>query len=439
MSSTNKRAAGSEPDDISEPTTSRPIAETDDKPDPGPHDSTIDQHNSKVIPANEVEERRPKRARRRRHKAYPEEIKREVSPVLDADANLSSDSNVMKNVSVQENATAAEKATSDEVAIASNETSTTKRLVQCNICKRCMTESRLANHIRLLHMYTGQQAKNDENSTVKSKNFRCDSCGRGYVGKYTFDQHVRTHTEGRPKCTDCGSTFSSPFSLYRHRAKVHNAEHNYTVHSCDQCNKEFFSVSELTLHKRRHLDEKDHECPECKKKFAAKGNLRMHMRTHAKDKLYKCDLCDRMFSHPYSLVTHRRIHTNDLPFTCDECGKRYRSKHQLSSHANVHKEESPYSCDKCTKMFRSRTAFKMHQDEHKGIKRFDCQHCGRKFQCQANKSKHERRHLGIKRFKCEKCDKAFIEKQELRNHLKVHDKLESAAAAKAAASDAIEK
>ena len=68
----------------------------------------------------------------------------------------------------------------------------------------------------------------------------------------------------------------------------------------------------------------------------------------------------------------------------------------------------------------------MHQDQHNGIKRFVCKFCDRKFQCHANKAKHERRHLGVKRFKCDECDKAFIEKQELRNHQKVHNKNDSA-------------
>ena len=194
-----------------------------------------------------------------------------------------------------------------------------KRTVQCNICKRQMAESRLANHIRLLHVESAK--KNDENSSAKRKEFHCDYCGKSYAIKYTFEQHVRTHTEGRPKCPECGSTFASAFSLFRHRAKSHNLEHNYTTHTCDQCDKMFFSVSELSLHKQRHSSEKDHECPECKKSFTAKGNLRIHMRTHAKEKLYKCDICDNSFSHPYSLVSHRRIHTNEFPFKCPECEK----------------------------------------------------------------------------------------------------------------------
>lgn len=200
-----------------------------------------------------------------------------------------------------------------------SEISNGKRIVQCNICKRRMTESKLANHIRLLHVEVPIRA--EDNSDGERKKFKCEYCGKSYAIKYTFDQHVKTHTEGRPKCPECGSTFASAFSLFRHRAKNHNLEHNYTTHKCDQCDKSFFSVSELTLHQQRHSSKREHKCTECKKAFSVKGNLRIHMRTHAKEKLYKCDICDNSFSHPYSLVSHRRIHTNDFPFKCEDCGK----------------------------------------------------------------------------------------------------------------------
>lgn len=193
-----------------------------------------------------------------------------------------------------------------------------RRTVQCNICKRQMTESKLANHIRLLHVETETA---EENSSEKRKEFKCEYCGKLYAVKYTYQQHIKTHTEGRPKCPECGSTFASAFSLFRHRAKNHNLEHNYQIHACDQCDKSFFSISELKLHQQRHSSTKEFKCTECDKAFSVKGNLRIHMRTHSKEKLYKCDICGNSFSHPYSLVSHRRIHTNDFPFKCPDCDK----------------------------------------------------------------------------------------------------------------------
>lgn len=278
-----------------------------------------------------------------------------------------------------------------------------KRAVQCNICKRQMAESKLANHIRLLHVETAREGNSQPDK--KPKEFKCEYCGKLYALKYTYHQHIKTHTEGRPKCPECGSTFASAFSLFRHRAKNHNLEHNYITHSCEQCDKSFFSISELKLHQQRHSSKKEFKCAECDKAFSVKGNLRIHMRTHAKEKLYKCDICENSFSHPYSLVSHRRIHTNDFPFKCQDCDKSYRSKHQLTSHMNVHSDNRPFKCNECSKTFRSRTAFKMHQDEHQGIKRFTCKFCDRQFQCHGNKLKHERRHIGDKKHKCSICEK----------------------------------
>lgn len=292
-----------------------------------------------------------------------------------------------------------------------------KTTVQCNICKKVMVESRLANHIRLLHVEDTQ-----ENSQEKKKEFKCEHCGKLYATRYIYVQHIRNHEEGRPKCPECGSTFASAFTLFRHRAKTHNIEHHYTTYSCEQCDKNFFSSSELKLHQQRHSDQKDFKCGECEKEFAVKGNLRIHMRTHAKTKLYKCDICNNSFSHPYSLTSHRRIHTNDFPYKCSECDKACRSRHQLTSHKNVHSDLRPFQCTQCSKSFKSRTAFKTHQDEHQGIKRFVCQFCERQFQCYGNKLKHERRHIGDKKHKCSVCPKGFIEKQELRNHMRIHDR-----------------
>lgn len=191
-----------------------------------------------------------------------------------------------------------------------------KRAVECNICKRYMTESKLANHIRLMHV---DESKKDGSIVVRP--YKCEHCGKSYSIKYTWQQHVKTHTEGRPKCPECGDTFASAFGLFRHRVRNHDVEHNFKTFNCQHCDKSFFSISELTLHQQRHSSDKGFVCPECSKAFSVKGNLRIHMRTHAKEKLYKCDLCENSFSHPYSLVSHRRIHTNDYPFKCEICNK----------------------------------------------------------------------------------------------------------------------
>lgn len=203
-----------------------------------------------------------------------------------------------------------------------------KPTVQCNICKQRMIESKLANHIRRLHVETESPNElNDSTSKTKTpKEFKCEHCGKLYAINYTYQQHLKTHIEGRPKCPECGSTFASAFSLFRHRARNHNLKHNYKTFSCDQCEKSFFSISELKLHQQRHSSLKEFKCDECEKAFSVKGNLRIHMRTHAKEKPYKCDICGNSFSHPYSLVSHRRIHTNNFPFKCPNCDKGKRLK-----------------------------------------------------------------------------------------------------------------
>lgn len=269
----------------------------------------VGELNQDNIPVGK-ERRKRIRGKKRKPIYETDNLIREISPQPDADTNEEGDGAIGGDNNTT--TTAATTATSTGY----------RPTVQCNICKHKMKESKLANHIRRLHVEPSQ----DEDMAVltgevKRKEFRCEHCGKYYALNYTYQQHIKTHTEGRPKCPECGATFASAFSLFRHRARNHNLEHNYTTHSCDKCDKSFFSISELKLHQQRHSTVKEFKCTECDKAFSVKGNLRIHMRTHAKAKLYKCDICEHSFSHPYSLVSHRRIHTNDFPFKCPSCEK----------------------------------------------------------------------------------------------------------------------
>lgn len=285
------------------------------------NNDTTNSDNNTATTANTTNKKRTRGVRKRIPIYQTEDLIREISPQppsLEEIKNNNGENESNINNSNNDN-------TGVSVIVKAPETSLLngKRTVQCNICKRQMTESKLANHIRLLHVDKPEEETidNSNDNDPKRKKLRCEYCGKLYGTKYTYQQHIKTHTEGRPKCPECGSTFASAFSLFRHRAKNHNLEHNYQTYSCDQCDKSFFSISELKLHQQRHSSKKEFKCEECNKAFSVKGNLRIHMRTHAKEKLYKCDICENTFSHPYSLVSHRRIHTNDFPFKCPECDK----------------------------------------------------------------------------------------------------------------------
>lgn len=247
-----------------------------------------DEINEKILKTG----KRATRSRKRQSVYQTDDLIREKSPEFDPSVAVS------------------QKSSTESISIEG------KKAVRCNICKKCMTESKLANHIR--HMHVKDKI---EDKSIIVRPYKCDQCGKSYAIKYTWQQHVRTHTEGRPKCPECGLTFASAFGLFRHRVKNHDIEHNFKTFNCEHCEKGFFSISELTLHKQRHSSSKEFTCPKCQKAFSVKGNLRIHMRTHADEKLYKCDICEHSFSHPYSLMSHRRIHTNEFPYQCEICQK----------------------------------------------------------------------------------------------------------------------
>ncbi|XP_030263869.1 zinc finger protein 721-like [Sparus aurata] len=120
-----------------------------------------------------------------------------------------------------------------------------------------------------------------QQSTLRDKKyFRCDSCGRGFKQRLSWQRHLRIHTHGR--------TFA-----------------------CKTCGKVFAKSSNLKVHMRIHTGEKPYSCKTCGKDFRYSNALKDHMRVHTGEKPYPCEMCGRGFVSSSHLLMHMRIHTGE--------------------------------------------------------------------------------------------------------------------------------
>ncbi|XP_069482746.1 zinc finger protein 37-like [Ambystoma mexicanum] len=185
-------------------------------------------------------------------------------------------------------------------------------------------------------------------------------------------------------CTECGIIFRQNATLIKHR-QIHremNVHTNSKQHENVQCSGNLSSNSKLhkslkkskysndkesspekkTKLQGKHLGNKLHTCNDCEKCFHSLSMLVLHQKVHAREKMPTCNVCRKTFSKPSLLIIHRRIHTGY--FACNECGKSFSALSNLKVHQMKHKGTKSYACNECGKSFKIPSYLQLHQRIH---------------------------------------------------------------------------
>ena len=213
---------------------------------------------------------------------------------------------------------------------------------------------------------------------------------------HNLNIHLKRHA--RPmnfKCDSfgCDAEFQTNRELQTH---LRNASHSDLIpqHACHDCDRRFFSPSELIKHTQIHLRVKDKlvcQFENCGKVFDKNSTLVAHSRSHTGERPFKCTFagCSWAFRTSSKLRRHEKSHQNDRKFVCEICAKSYLRGDHLKAHTLSAHQNSKFACPMgdCSARFSARSTLYCHMKKHKeaaptklGSFRCVIESCGRKFE-----------------------------------------------------------
>ncbi|KAJ8705902.1 hypothetical protein PYW07_010679 [Mythimna separata] len=212
-----------------------------------------------------------------------------------------------------------------------------------------------------------------------NKKVYCNICHDVFKSKFYLYEHTKmAHLLNESfymSCKVCGRNFTDTDKLQTHEEK-------HRIKPCELCNKVYTTQAHYENHIQRHavklklLKEKQSQtCSFCEKECANDNELSVHVnKIHLQIKPYSCDMCDRQFYTETNLKNHKKVHSMPSKEKCEFCGKTLRSRRQLVIHVRKHIGAKPFCCQVCGQAFYSAYKVREHMRiSHGG--RFCCRIC----------------------------------------------------------------
>ncbi|KAL3832718.1 hypothetical protein ACJMK2_024335 [Sinanodonta woodiana] len=193
--------------------------------------------------------------------------------------------------------------------------------LKCQECRKSFTRATyLLNHMNIVH------------STTKSA--ACEYCGKQFTHQRYLKSHRQRHTgEKKHACLICGSKFLNLSALKSHQETHKTEEEKEYKFVCPHCGKRYLSKANFDDHLNKHTGDKPYSCEVCHRKFGFRTMLAKHkIFVHSTERPFKCSYCEKSFKFERLLRNHLVTHTGQSNFVCDICGRPFSTKSTLKNH-----------------------------------------------------------------------------------------------------------
>ena len=264
-------------------------------------------------------------------------------------------------------------------------------------------------------------------------NYLCPICNKTFTSESQLEKHQRFHVQKCFSCDICHEIFDRKWLYDQHLSERHGQQVEAPA-ACPECDEEFSPPHLLLAHiQSRHKKDNQFRCFVCSLNFNKKHNLVTHLNSwHPQEKFPYCPVCMDIFNDEKAMETHdcpgAEIKNREIVCHLHQTPERFTSRVELDNHMKEKHgtQEGSFniSCCICQKKFLLKNNLLKHlRNVHKqgdGNKHF-CPTCGKQFYYKDDLRNHIPVHNGELNFKCaaESCNKAYSTLKALKKHKKL--------------------
>ena len=213
---------------------------------------------------------------------------------------------------------------------------------------------------------------------VRHTELYCEQCKECLSDRISFDIHMGvSHTKSQSfDCKACEKTFDVELDLNTHKCEVY--QERFPCHKCNVC-------SDTMLQLEWHI-ETEHEveafpCDICKEECSSMEGLSLHIKKHQDERINEefsqlnadrasnpvqtgnCNNCGTTFKEDESFEKHICTNTHEVKNICDQCEYESGNVHDFVSHVlQIHKRKGQdiFACSLCDLVFNDRNLLDAH-------------------------------------------------------------------------------